>query len=332
MIFIAGAHKSGTTLVRALLDGHPDLAVIPFETHLAEGLGLGLTYPLRSRNSPTSPRHPEAHLRAVLRDYLVSDDPFSDGRLDWLSEAQLDRRARQGGLGDAPDPVTADWVESYLARALQLSTGEEPDGRELVEKSVENLELVGWLLGLDQSTRVVQIARDPLDNIAAVRRAHDNRSTRRRATYPPLRRIVDSVWESSVRVDNNAVMYRGSVHTMRYERLLDDPATAMRRLAEFLDIEFRPTMLEPTVRGEPWPGNSSFGVPIEGIGRPEADRSHGATRLEERLLDQRLRREVLAGTGARRGLGARELVSMLRPERSEGLLTYLVNRAAVFDL
>ena len=32
-IFILGCTKSGTTLLRNLFDGHPDLFIIPFETH-----------------------------------------------------------------------------------------------------------------------------------------------------------------------------------------------------------------------------------------------------------------------------------------------------------
>ena len=32
-VFILGQHKSGSSLLRSLLDGHPDLFVIPVETH-----------------------------------------------------------------------------------------------------------------------------------------------------------------------------------------------------------------------------------------------------------------------------------------------------------
>ena len=47
-IFILGAHKSGTSLLRSLLDGHPDLFVIPLETHIFQAAGYWVDYSLYS--------------------------------------------------------------------------------------------------------------------------------------------------------------------------------------------------------------------------------------------------------------------------------------------
>ena len=52
-IFILGCTKSGTTLMRNLFDGHPDLFVIPFESHFFQNTGRGIEYSYR-RTRPTS--------------------------------------------------------------------------------------------------------------------------------------------------------------------------------------------------------------------------------------------------------------------------------------
>tara|TARA_B110000902_G_C14289677_1_gene580328 strand:- start:1087 stop:1470 length:384 start_codon:yes stop_codon:yes gene_type:complete len=43
-IFILGAHKSGTTLLRSLFDGTDNLCVVPFEPHIFEILGFSISY------------------------------------------------------------------------------------------------------------------------------------------------------------------------------------------------------------------------------------------------------------------------------------------------
>ena len=46
-IFVLGCHKSGTSLLRSIFDGHPDLFVIPREGHFFENLKWWVRYPLR---------------------------------------------------------------------------------------------------------------------------------------------------------------------------------------------------------------------------------------------------------------------------------------------
>lgn len=46
-IFILGCHKSRTSLLRALFDGHDDLFVVPFETHFFQRTGHVIDYAFR---------------------------------------------------------------------------------------------------------------------------------------------------------------------------------------------------------------------------------------------------------------------------------------------
>ena len=50
-VFLLGSHKSGSSLLRSLLDGHPELAVLPKETHLFQFTNHWVDY-RRRRNLP----------------------------------------------------------------------------------------------------------------------------------------------------------------------------------------------------------------------------------------------------------------------------------------
>ncbi|MGI8607235.1 MAG: sulfotransferase, partial [Gaiellaceae bacterium] len=48
-VFILGAHKSGTSLLRSLLDATPGFFVLPKEPHFFAYSGRWIDYPLRRR-------------------------------------------------------------------------------------------------------------------------------------------------------------------------------------------------------------------------------------------------------------------------------------------
>jgi hypothetical protein len=45
---------------------------------------------------------------------------------------------------------------------------------------------------------------------------------------------------------------------LRYEDLVTNPVTIMKDLAQWLGIEYRDCLVEPTMLGQSWPGISSF--------------------------------------------------------------------------
>ncbi|MGA1778589.1 MAG: sulfotransferase [Schleiferiaceae bacterium] len=76
-IFILGSHKSGTSLLRSLLDGHPDLFVIPFETHFMALLGRWITYSYR-KQAPVDDANFLEGLVEILESYAQSVDRQAD--------------------------------------------------------------------------------------------------------------------------------------------------------------------------------------------------------------------------------------------------------------
>ena len=72
-VFIIGSHKSGTSLLRSLLDGHPELYVIPFETHFMASLGRWVQYSYRRQTPHENFEFSEKFLE-TLKKYSNSKD------------------------------------------------------------------------------------------------------------------------------------------------------------------------------------------------------------------------------------------------------------------
>ena len=67
-VFILGSHKSGTSLLRSLLDSHPKLYIIPFETHFIASLGRWVQYSYR-RQKPNENFEFSEKLLETLKKY-----------------------------------------------------------------------------------------------------------------------------------------------------------------------------------------------------------------------------------------------------------------------
>ena len=322
MIFVVGSHKSGTSLLRNLLDGHPALAVIPFETHLAGCFGIPVEYRLKRQTLPP-PSGPEVRDRLLdnLTDYVTGRAATADADLSALLDGPtLDERvARCGWIPSGS--LDAGQVDLFLRAAFELATGEAVRSRTVVEKSVENIEIVPVLLGLSPIARVIQITRDPHDNLASIRRT----IVRRDQHYPPLRPLVSAIATATIAAQRNGRVYPDRVLTIRYEELVQDIGPTMEAVAAFLGIDFEESLLSPTVAGAPWAGNSSRSVNQPRLGQP-------VTAAADSKRDTALETEVLRylTTSARPSAASlRHLLRCIRPAKSERVSTYVANRLLV---
>jgi sulfotransferase family protein len=293
-VFICGAHRSGTTLVHDLLDGHPALTVLPSEgsfytnhrRHLARThqsawrqfmacewcrrLANPINRPpywLIGRTTPaTSP--PVAFVRAVAT---------------WW-----------GPLAQARSTSVSSWplVAIALAYASHRREGAIDDGvRRWVEKTPTNERFLADVWREFPDARVVHVVRDPVAVMASRKRMEE----RARGTFAAIRTALADLGESyriaeAERVHGDPRKYM----LIRFEELLEDSTKTIDRLAAFLDVENLPILHRPTRAGMSAPSNSSFDVAETGaINRRR-------TRMETEALspEERLRIAVAVGDRA----------------------------------
>jgi hypothetical protein len=169
-VFICGCHRSGTTLMQQLLDGHPDLVVLPSE-------GTYFTsFPYVAHSQPTP-----AELERFAADWIARfADPnarphFKLGRSSGAENPGVlfCRRffAWQAALSKCrPDLVS---FSSLLALVAAYRDVRHPTARpsRWVEKTPLNEFHLGHLMKF-ANARVIHLVRDPLASMASLRAAY----------------------------------------------------------------------------------------------------------------------------------------------------------------
>jgi len=276
-IFILGSHKSGTSLLRSLLDGHPDLFVIPFETHFMALLGRWITYSYR-KQAPVDDANFLEGLVEILESYAQSVDRQADVVLgDRLDMDAV--RAFVGEMDEADDPIQA--LTALKQLLPQVVEGlDSAQGKRAVEKTVEHLEVALELAQTFPKAQFVHIVRNPYANMVALRKfkAKDQ-------GYPLINKVYKSLESGYYWLQMNQKLIP-HYKVIRYEDLAQNPVVEMKALAEFLQISFDERLLEPTMLGDPWGGNSAYGQ-FKAISAAHLDRwKEEITPLEANLVTQ----------------------------------------------
>lgn len=270
-LFILGCHKSGTSLFRALLDGHKELFVIPFETHFFSLVGEWIRYPLR----PVDPiAYSGNAAKERLLDWLrvvnsgTGASSFGDNQRDQILD--LEKFNKKFDFYDLNKERTALFRDSYVRfiDALKVSMfGGRHDGthRWSVEKSVEHTELATAVGGVMPTAKFIHVIRNPYANLVAIRR----KSTSGWFLGPPLLAIEQSLYLS---LRNYLALGPDRYKVVRYEEIIQNTEATMRAVAEWLEIEFAEQLLTPTSGGELWKGNSTSREKFEAVSSLPLDR------------------------------------------------------------
>lgn len=264
-LFICGHPKAGTSLLRAVLDSHPQLIVYPEETvffrrtlpQLA-GKDLAAQLELAERTlihifqwSQTTP-HPS---QAGFADRDYSSISFDQVR-SWMERLIQARCLHPGDLLSAA-------VLAYGITAGVL----KPGLRLWVEKSPYNEFYTSQIFSWWPEARCIHILRDPRDNFASYRRKHPDWNAE----------FFASNWSRSTEAGllNQEKYGQERYWFVRFEDLVRSPEEYVERLAGFLEINWDPALIHPTRAGDQWGGNSMFDEPYQSISTAPLDRRIG---------------------------------------------------------
>ena len=228
--FIVGHPRSGTSLLRALLDNHPDLLVLPFESHLFDWVGARDPVSAlldRTRLWPTLQRHRPSVSRADVEDILTQ--AFGQAR---------DHRARLLALVEG-------WRD--LTGAPRETRWVEKTPRHLYESNT----LLKWF---PAGARILMMRRDPRDVMASALKQKPSHPIFQMALTGRLAHQVVTEHERDARVS-----------VVPYEGLVRDPEGTMQTVCRFLDVPYGAGLVTPTVLGAEYSGNSRFDSDLQGV-------------------------------------------------------------------
>jgi hypothetical protein len=211
--FICGATRSGTTLLRLMLDSHPELA-IPGETHFI----VPMIRAMKKRKLSAD----------ELAELIISGDRWGDFK---LSEDEL--RGRFGALS----PLTAadavrEFFNLYASKQRKVRWGDKTPGY------VQRMRLIQRVL---PEARFVHIIRDGRDVALSVVP---------RSWGPATVAAAAENWKRRIDRARRQAPHLAHYLEVHYEDLISDTEGVLRQVCEFIELEFDPVMLSYHERAE----------------------------------------------------------------------------------
>jgi hypothetical protein len=313
--FIAGQAKSGTTLLVALLDGHPELLVLPEETAY---------FPtVLTKYAPRGRRAQFDYLTKQSLSNVLFGGPCKWGKRNYATfprENFLQTFERAAfDPANAQEDLLVLMVKAYAAslqRPLDTVT-------RWVEKTPANRNHVRAILSRFPHARILITLRDPRAILAAQIALEKTRKTGRFSTY-----YVIAHWRVAAKLAKRVRDAEIPGLVVQYEQLVCEPARIMGQVCDYLNIEFdQHTVLTPTKVGRFWSGNSAARINFSQISTEPVSRWERELSKDEIGWVEWHCRDLMPEVGYQPRLSRRELRYFMRPLRGERPREYLKSRA-----
>jgi hypothetical protein len=313
--FIAGQAKSGTTLLAALLDNHPQLLVLPQET--AYFPTVLTKYRNRGRRAQF-----EYLTRESFSRVLFSGEPKWREH-EYTDFPQQKFLANFERLAFAPANFGRDLL-ALMAESYAATFGIPLDGiKRWVEKTPANRNHVSAIFSRFPHAKLLVTIRDPRAILATQIALEKTRRTGRFSVY-----YVIVHWRVAANLAKR--IWTGEIPglSVQFEQLIREPSPTMEKVCAYLEIGFDPAaVLIPTKIGRPWGGNSAARIAFSQIS------AEPAMRWERELSEDEIGwvewhcRDLMPGFGYEPRLSARKLRQFMKPVRGERMREYLKSRA-----
>lgn len=308
-VFIVGAHKSGSSFIRSLLDGHPELAVLPIESHFFRNLGYWVHYKFR-RSKPSSKSFVELAIETMY-DYKHNVNPYKD--FHNLDAIDLDV------FNNEIQKIKAESSERELffayTQAIFMSLSLDPKQNRIVEKSVENAEFVQDVKRIFPNAKTIHIIRNPYSNLASFRRYQHKMNGK----YPLINKTIESLSNHYYFLEKNLRNFPRDYFVVRYEDLVTDTSGELKKICNFLGIDFSNKLLETTSGGADWKGNST-----NNFNQAPTDISPFEVMIVNKFLSHVVDKYEYKRIYSKQG------ISYWKPNKDERLVTYLLNRGVKY--
>jgi hypothetical protein len=313
--FIAGQAKSGTTLLVALLDSHPELLVLPEETAY---------FPtVLTKYAPRGRRAQFNYLTKQSLSNVLFGGPCKWGKRNYATfprEKFLEAFERA-----AFDPANAQedlLVLMVKAYAATLERSLDSIAR-WVEKTPANRNHISAILTRFPHAKILVTLRDPRAILAAQIALEKTRQTGRFSTY-----YVIAHWRVAAKLAKRIGNGEVPGFVVPYEKLAREPAKTMEEVCSYLEINFDPeTVLTPTKVGRFWSGNSAARINFSQIS------TEPVMRWERELSEDEIGwvewhcRDLMPEFGYEPRLSRHDWRYFVRPIRGERPREYLKSRA-----
>lgn len=244
-VFICGVHRSGTTLVRNLLDGHPQLCVLPSEGTFYTNQEVKL------QQLPSSKRASYLGMEWLRRlANPINQAPY------WLLGRSTETASPYVNFARyvlawwqvLPQKPGTQWPHMAIVLAYAACTNNLSAGM-WVDKTPTNERFLQRIWQEMPNARIIHVVREPLATLSS-----------RKVMEPSitLRAALRSLKTSYTIAAGQAELSNERFYLLKYEELCQGPEAVINRLSTFLNIHHSEVLKNATVGGVAAKANSSF--------------------------------------------------------------------------
>jgi len=286
-IFISGLRKSGTSMVKGLLDNHPELFVYPpNELHLFRFSH----HPAIVKDKQARESDPNELKNIIANQHFITR--LNDSTFQYFTD-QVDVDTYTEEIETCEVNTPADVYRANY-QAMATATGQASPGT-FVTKTVLETEFFPNLREWFPDLKFIYVLRNPYAHFNAAR--NSIRADRARGESPEfnalkhpypfigseLRRMKGSYYF----MNKFSELYPEHFYILSYDEILKNPEEQLRQLSDFLEISFNRDLLQPSICGEPWGGNSMHEDVFDGISKkPLTHWQQDTSDLEIRLINE----------------------------------------------
>ena len=311
--FIAGQAKSGTTLLAALLDNHPELLVLPEETAY---------FPtVLTKYAPRGRRAQFDYLTRESRSNVLFGGHSVRGKRDYADfpRAEFLENFERAAFDRIESDLLVQMIEAYAA----VSNIPLDRIKRWIEKTPANRDHVSAIISRFPGAKLLVTMRDPRAILAAQIAITEKRARKDFSIY-----YVVAHWRVAAKLVGRILHGEISGLAVRYEDLVTDPSTTMKQVCDYLEVAFEPEIvLRPTKIGRSWSGNSAAQTDFSEIS------SEPVSRWERELSEDEIGwvewhcRELMPEFGYTPRLKERSLRHWAKAVRGERPREYFKSRA-----
>lgn len=274
-LFLTGAPKTGTTLLLALFDSHPQVFAFPFELKYHKLFNsvskdnLGNLFELNNLFLKKS--------KITLLKNQVYEDPYNTGNLTFK---HVDFNRLKNYLYKLPKKKYKR-NEYFLELAFSLMEGLN-EKRKLFKYLIEKpgnhvLNYIEQVFNDFPTSKIIHVIREPKDSLASTKLAV-KKYRGVWGDYDPVQ-VIKNIKKSFDVVRHYYTNERYMV--IKYEEIVLNTKKTMHLLAEWLGISYTPSLQEPSILGHPWTGNSSSDQSFSSISKNPIGRAQGVLNQKE---------------------------------------------------
>src|SRR2546423_3591355 len=313
--FIAGAAKSGTTLLVSLLDSHPELLVMPQDTAY---------FPtVLTKYGPRGRRAQFDYLTKESWTNVLFGFQAMRGRQDYAEFPKKKFLETFDRLAFDPVNEKRDLLVLMMQAYAEVVGAPLDQVKRWVEKTPANRNYVPEIFDRFPKAKLLLTMRDPRALLAAQIALERTRKTKRFSVY-----YVTAHWRTAAKLAKRIRDKQIPGLVVGYEDLALDPKMSMQNVCDYLEINFDPEIvLNPTKVGRSWAGNSAAGDRFAQISTAPVTRWKNELHEDEVGWVEWHCRDLMPEFGYEPRLNRRSLRYFMKPIRGERPKEFLKSRA-----